>query len=66
MASWICCSSCSGTGQEKCTRCNGTGKVYGRVNPFKLYTCSECGGTGKVECSTCRGFGLVEVEDEDG
>ena len=67
------CASCSGTGAkkgttaDKCSMCNGTGKIkqvvttpFGQMATQKV--CTVCGGTGKVikePCSDCKGKGIV-------
>lgn len=60
----VSCSDCSGTGKRTCSRCNGKGKVYGRVEWNRLFTCIQCGGSGVMTCSNCGGWGSVRVDDE--
>lgn len=57
MAEYKQCSWCNGTGEQTCDRCNGSGKVSGRVSFNKQYTCSKCGGSGKIMCHMCNGQG---------
>ena len=68
------CASCkgsgakSGTGAEKCSACNGSGKIrqvvttpFGQMQTQK--TCSTCNGTGKVikePCPECKGKGRIK------
>ncbi|MCR5186758.1 MAG: molecular chaperone DnaJ [Clostridia bacterium] len=68
------CTSCkgsgakSGTGAEKCSACNGSGKIrqvvttpFGQMQTQK--TCSTCNGTGKVikePCPECKGKGRIK------
>jgi DnaJ-class molecular chaperone len=52
------CRTCGGTGQVRCPKCKGTGKV-GRNGDL----CDVCVGlfyvrTGKVDCQSCRGSGI--------
>lgn len=58
------CWVCSGSGEQTCSRCDGTGKVRGNVDRNRLYTCSRCGGTGKEgRCWKCLGSGMIEIDD---
>ena len=68
------CNSCkgsgakAGTGAEKCSICNGAGKIrqvvttpFGQMQTQK--TCSTCNGTGKVikePCPNCKGKGRIK------
>jgi hypothetical protein len=48
------CSTCSASGELRCLRCDGNGRIQsGRSS----YVCPECLGAGNVRCSTCRGSG---------
>lgn len=60
------CSNCLGTGKEKCTRCEGTGKIvnmFGGIPGSRLpsaswsATCPECGGRSEIKCRVCHGTG---------
>ena len=62
---YVSCSACGSSGKQKCERCNGTGKVRGRVEWNRYFTCSECGGSGKKSCWKCCGSGQVEEEVDD-
>lgn len=42
-----------GGGYDKCTRCNGTGKI-------EPHECTTCNGTGQRVCSECGGLGHIE------
>lgn len=52
------CSTCGGSGQQRCPNCAGEGLVQ---NKFK---CSHCGGKGEVRCETCEGKGGLLVAPE--
>ncbi len=62
----ISCDSCSGSGteEETCTRCDGSGEIesYGEEGEDEWETCDECGGSGEVDidCSWCGGSGEQE------
>lgn len=72
------CDSCQGTGAqpgtkfEKCTTCNGKGRVQEtRSSFFGTFTnvkeCSVCRGKGEVPkqaCTLCRGAGVVRKQEE--
>ena len=72
------CSLCHGTGGkpgvelEKCTTCNGTGRVHETRHSIlgqftSVRTCSACDGTGKIpkeKCSECHGHGTVRRQEE--
>ena len=48
------CSTCGGTGNVNCSRCNGTGR------------CSSCQGHGRdANCVLCRGTGVIRRECRD-
>ncbi|CAF1305734.1 unnamed protein product [Adineta steineri] len=56
-------SECGGSGEVRCTRCNGQGRtetathiIICGCNNGKV-RCSVCKGGGKVHCSTCKGYG---------
>lgn len=65
------CTDCTGTGAakgsttERCTACNGRGRVRFQQGVFPIAIerpCSRCRGTGRTvvdPCRTCRGAGLV-------
>jgi len=72
------CDSCKGSGAEKgsslekCSICNGNGKInenkssiFGTFSSVKK--CSECHGTGeipKIKCKTCKGNRVVRKQEE--
>lgn len=72
------CSLCRGTGAksatelEKCTTCNGTGRIretrHSILGQFSsVRTCMVCEGSGKVpkeKCPECRGRGTLRREEE--
>lgn len=58
----VVCSSCRGTGQQKCKKCDGSGKVYGFNN--NIIDCDKCEGYGFFVCSICGGNGKVIVKQE--
>lgn len=48
------CTNCSGSGELKCERCDGTGRItVGR----RSYPCPSCGGRSVLRCDPCRGSG---------
>ena len=48
------CAYCSGNGELKCERCDGSGRIRaGRSS----YTCTTCHGRGQVRCEQCVGSG---------
>ncbi len=65
------CGDCSGSGSapgsstERCTACNGRGRVRFQQGPFPFAIerpCSRCHGKGSMvtnPCPTCRGAGLL-------
>lgn len=71
------CTHCHGTGAnstsdiEKCSRCNGTGRV--RVSQQTLFgnmvserTCPDCNGSGKKirnKCTSCGGLGYERIKE---
>ncbi len=71
------CKSCNGNGAEKgsapekCTKCNGTGRVmmqnssfFGMISNIAT-TCPVCSGKGTViknKCKTCRGTGYTSTK----
>ncbi len=57
------CCYCHGTGKKTCSRCNGSGEVYGNVQFNRKFTCSECDGTGETDCPMCNGLGYVDKEE---
>lgn len=56
-------SNCNGTGQIRCTYCDGRGRTETATEIIKCacgdgkVTCSECKGDGKVNCPLCDGLG---------
>jgi hypothetical protein len=50
------CTNCSGSGELKCERCDGTGRITaGR----RSYPCPTCSGRAVLRCDPCRGSGGV-------
>ncbi|MFC1802272.1 molecular chaperone DnaJ [Patescibacteria group bacterium] len=72
------CSDCQGSGAksgsklEKCSACNGNGKVHetkrSMLGTFStVRECGECLGNGEVpkeKCSECRGQGIYKKQEE--
>lgn len=62
------CEACHGSGFQKCTQCNGTGREsyvdgYYASGEERIKTgrCPECGGSGKVPCDECNGKGEIQI-----
>lgn len=72
------CEKCNSSGAEpgasfeKCSACNGAGKVHETKKSFfgsftSLKTCGKCEGKGNVpskKCSICKGEGVIMKSDE--
>ncbi len=72
------CQACKGKGAEKdedvekCSYCNGTGKMERRINTgfgsfAQVTPCSNCQGKGfqiKKKCSNCQGIGVAKRKTE--
>ncbi len=70
----VSCGSCSGTGgdpkagTEKCSNCNGSGKLKKEMSSLfgttiRVVVCENCHGKGNIpkkECGDCSGSGIVE------
>ncbi|HNV97451.1 MAG TPA: molecular chaperone DnaJ [bacterium] len=71
----IICDKCDGKGgtnQEKCKKCNGSGKVTVQQQTFfgnfaSVTMCPDCDGSGSIfkeTCSKCHGSGSVNGSEE--
>jgi len=72
------CHTCNGTGaktgtkMQKCSKCNGQGKIHETKRSFlgtfsSVRACEECGGTGEMpteKCHDCKGKGVLRKEEE--
>ncbi len=72
------CTLCKGNGAkpgtelEKCTTCNGSGRVHETRNSIlgqftSVRTCAACEGTGKIpkeKCPECKGHGVHRKQEE--
>ncbi|MCW5940729.1 MAG: hypothetical protein KIS66_00765 [Fimbriimonadaceae bacterium] len=50
------CKTCKGSGNVKCPKCDGKGRIYGFLSSEE---CKHCEGSGIKKCGVCRGTGKV-------
>lgn len=58
---WEDCEHCRGAGyfRNRCSTCNGSGRMIGKVSKTRTRTCPACYGTGVSPCENCQNYGYV-------
>jgi hypothetical protein len=60
------CSACGGSGQRRCSICNGTGTRLNSCSAChgkgRNSNCSQCSGTARFPCTKCGGSGRDKTE----